>query len=144
MSAVIDRWRQPGYGDVKGRVICPRIPRNAALRGFRGVLCFFCLNRKKDWREATTYYERVLALELKARQMVKDVFDTIVPDDFVIDWSDPDCLPNLKKMAEAGQAEARQVMAHWYNNEPLKDLSTNASVNNRPEVETDNAAAKNG
>lgn len=40
MSAVIDRWRQPGYGDVKGRVICPRIPRRAVLLDFERVLIY--------------------------------------------------------------------------------------------------------
>lgn len=97
-----------------------------------GDLYFFGLGRDKDWREATTYYGRVLALDLKARQMAIDVFGPVMPDDVAIDWSEPDCLPNLKKMAEAGPPEAWRVLDSWRNDDPFKGLSTILPVNIRP------------
>jgi len=85
-----------------------------------GDLYFYGLGRKKNWTKASAHYGRVLALDTAAKKVVIEAFGSMMAEDAVIDWTEPVCLPNLKVMADNGQAEASRSLASWSKDDPFK------------------------
>lgn len=85
-----------------------------------GDLYFYGLGREKNWPKAAVYYGRTLYLDTVAKQSLMAAIGSVMADDAVIDWAPPACLPNIRIMAERGQAEAASLLQAWFEDDPFK------------------------